>query len=244
MKLIKLAAILLAPLFLSSVLSAATQIASAENNVVVVVKGVATPAKAGDTIPAGATIKVSEGKSAQVTLPDGTKVTLNAGAELVVSSSTSQDGISKTTVKLNSGTAVFSVNLPKGSSLTINTSAGSITGNKGVVSVTATSNLATLTSADGRWRIQNDNGAVATLGKNQSAMIKQSDRKISPRPATRGELQRTNQASDSATPVFSTESGGEMDPFAPAEIEGANLNAVGGSEEPDIPVVPEDSASL
>lgn len=228
MKLIKLAAILLAPLFLSSVLSAATQIASAENNVVVVVKGVATPAKAGDTVPAGATIKVSDGKSAQISLPDGTKVTLNPGAELVVSSSTSQDGVSKTSVKLASGTAVFSVNLPKGSSLTINTPAGSVSGNKGVISVTATSNLATLTSADGRWRIQNENGAVATLGKNQSAMIKQSDRKISPRPATRVELQRTHQASDSVKPALGSDAADfEADPSAPVEIEGVNLNAVG-----------------
>lgn len=228
MKLIKLAAILLAPLFLSSALSAATQIASAENNVVVVVKGVATPVKAGDVVPAGATIKVSEGKSAQISLPDGTTVTLNAGAELVVSSSTTQDGVSKTTVKLNSGTAVFSVNLPKGSSLTINTSAGSVTGNKGVVSVTATSNLATLTSVDGRWRIQNNSGAVATLGKKQSAMIKQNDRKISPRPATRGELQRATQDSDdSANSTLGSEASAEMDTFEPVEIEGVNLNAVG-----------------
>lgn len=221
MKLVKLATILLAPFFLAALLGAAeAKVSAAADNVTVVANGVASPVKAGDVIPVGATVKVSKGQAATITLPDGTVAVLEAGSELTVTASTEKDGVTATSVKLSGGTASFSAKLAKGSSLTIATTSGMISGNKGTVSVTATPSLTTVTSADGSWTVQSQAGAVAKLAEGQSALVKATDQRIAMRPATKAELQRSQ-------PEAPVAPAGDA-PAVPSDevsIDGVNINA-------------------
>lgn len=188
MKLAKLATLVLAPLFLASVAFAAPMtVSAASDNVTVVVNGKATALKAGDTIPAGATVKVAKGASARVTLPDGTVVGLGEGASFSVKSSTEEDGVTSTAASLSSGSATIRTNLKKGSSLAVQTPAGTISGIKGTVTVTATASTTSITSTDGRWRVAGSDGKVSVLAAGQTVFLTKNNPNPAPRPATRAE---------------------------------------------------------
>lgn len=224
MKLAKLTTILLAPFFLAALLSAAeAKVTVAADNVSVVVNGTTSVAKVETSVPVGATIKVAaEGESATVVLPDGSVVVLKPGSVLTVSSSSEEDGVSKTAVVLSGGTAVFSAKLAKGSSLSIATPTGVISGNKGTVSVTATAGLTTATSASGVWSVQNAKGGVSRLGPQQSVIVKAGDARITTRPATEAELRRTS--TEGTSPV-SESAPLPLVPGEEAKVDGVNIDA-------------------
>lgn len=242
MKLAKLATLLLAPLFLASVAFAAPMTVSvASDNVTVVVNGKATALKAGATIPPGATIKVAKGASARVTLPDGTVVGLGEGATFSLESSEEKDGLTATVASLSGGTATVQANLKKGSALVVNTPAGTISGVKGTVMITATSSTMTVTSTSGRWRITGTNGKASVLAPSQTVLLTKENPKPAPRPATKAEKTRAEQILASGEEGFRPTTGTpNMAPDAFGDdvgIDGVDLNTTINSE------VSENSAS-
>lgn len=227
MKIAKLATLLLAPLFLASVAFAAPMKATAaSDNVTVVVNGKASALKAGATIPVGATVKVAKGASARVVLPDGTVVGLGEGASFTVSSSTEEDGVTKTLAALSGGAISVQTNLKKGSALDISTPAGTISGISGTVSVSVTSSTATVTSAQGRWRIVGTNGKVAMLAGGQTIFLTKENPKLAPRPATRSEREQVNNLLGEEHRAWApADNAGMADPFGEdAAIEGVDIN--------------------
>lgn len=224
MKLAKLATLVLAPLFLASVAFAAPMtVSNASDNVTVVVNGKASALKAGATIPVGATVKVAKGASARITLPDGTVVGLGEGATFSVSSSTEEDGVTNTVASLSGGAISVQTNLKKGSSIAIKTPAGTISGNKGVVSLSATTSTVTVTATEGRWRVVSATGKASALAAGQTAFLTKDSPNPALRPATRAEKTQATQllGEDLRTPVQAPVL---ADPFEDVSVEGVDLN--------------------
>ena len=231
MKLAKLATLVLAPLFLASVAFAAPMTVSvASDNVTVVVNGKATALKAGATVPAGATVKVAKGASARVTLPDGTVVGLGEGASFSVKSSTEEDGVTSTVASLSGGAATVQANLKKGSSFTLETPAGTISGIKGTVTVTATASTMSVTATQERWRVAGTDGKVSVLAAGQTIFLTKDNPNPAPRPATRTEKKQAELLLAAGEEDFRTPGASapvDADPFGgDVEIDGLNLATI------------------
>lgn len=225
MKFAKLVSIILSPLFLAAALFAApdSTVQAAKNDVVVVVNGVASALKPGDIVPPGAVVKAGKGSAAQIKLPDGSLVGIGEGAEVRISVSEAGES----SISLGSGTITVQSNAPRGSSVTIQTPSGTVSGTKGTVTVTATAATVSVTSTSGSWRVTGTNGDTGVLGANQTVLVKKGDATFAPRPATKSE------AAKAETTLSADGASGAEKPAAPAapdagsdsvNIEGNDIN--------------------
>lgn len=238
MKFAKLVSIILSPIFLAAALFAApdTTVQAAKNDVVVVVNGVASALKPGDTVPAGAVVKAGKGSAAQLKLPDGSLVGVGEGAEVTVS--VSETGTA-TVISLGSGTITVQSNAPRGSSVTIQTPSGTVSGTKGTVTVTATASTATVTATSGNWRVTGTTGDTGVLGANQTVMVKKDDATFAPRPATKSEVAKAETtlsaegAPGAETPASKPAAAPEADSGA-VDIEGNDINTNVTPNSPDL----------
>ncbi|MGN0835663.1 MAG: FecR domain-containing protein [Candidatus Spyradosoma sp.] len=223
MKFAKLVSIVLSPIFLAAALFAAPEatVQAAKNDVVVVVNGVATALKPGDTVPAGAVVKAGKGSAAQLKLPDGSLIGVGEGAEVVVS--VSETGTA-TVIGLSSGTITVQAPGAAKSSVTIQTPSGTVSGTKGTVTVTATAATVSVTSTSGNWRVTSTNGDTGVLGTNQTVMVKKDDSTFAPRPATATETAKaeTTLSADGAPGAEKPSA-----PVAPAADSGASSTIEG-----------------
>lgn len=237
MKFAKLVSIILSPLFLAAALFAApdTTVQAAKNDVVVVVNGVASALKPGDIVPPGAVVKAGKGSAAQIKLPDGSLVGIGEGAEVRISVSEAGES----SISLGSGTITVQSNAPKGSSVTILTSSGAVTGTRGVVTVTATASTATVTATSGNWRVTGTTGDTGVLGANQTVMVKKDDATFAPRPATKSEVAKAETtlsaegAPGAETSVSKPAAAPEADSGA-VDIEGNDINTNVTPNSPDL----------
>ncbi|MCD8284243.1 MAG: FecR family protein [Opitutae bacterium] len=183
---------------------------------------------AGAVVKPGQTVKTGENSKCTIELPDGSIISLDENSEVTFVSFTDQNGVTRTVLKVASGNVSASMDLARGSSLTIQTATTEVTGRSGTVCVSVADGTTTVVATEGSVSVTNTaDGSVAVIGAGQAVTSSADSTGISSRAASPAEVAAANELagtpSTTTTSVSGTQSGDAV-PTGTVNIEGVDVN--------------------
>ncbi len=132
------------------------------------------PTAPGAVIQPGQIVKTGEKSKVVVKLPDGSTITVDENSEIQFTGlEETEDGkIKRVSLKVTAGAVSVAMSLPRGSSVTIQTPQGTVSGRSGTVYVSTAGGATTVTATGGSVKVTNSaDNSTATVGSGQSSTI-------------------------------------------------------------------------
>ncbi len=169
------------------------------------------PTVAGAVVKPGQTVKTGENSKCTIELPDGSIISLDENSEITFASYTDQNGVTRAVIQVASGNISATMDLARGSSLTIQTATTEVTGRSGTVSVSVADGTTTVVATEGSVSVTNTaDGSVAVIGAGQAVTSSSGSTGISSRAASPAEVAAANElagTSPAASTTSATQSG-------------------------------------